>query len=83
MPICFEKAITLMRKNGINSYTLKKSNMLSQGTFTSLRQNKCVTTDTIATLCKLLHCQPGDLMEYIPDEEEKELPLGEAGREAD
>ncbi len=27
-----------------------------------------VNTDTINRLCKLLDCQPGDIMEYIDDE---------------
>ncbi len=76
MPISFEKAVKLLKKNGINSYTLKKTNVMGQGTYTKLHRNQCVTTDTIATLCKLLDCQPGDLMEYIPDEEEKNSPEG-------
>ena len=71
MPISFEKAITRLNENNITSYSFRKSGLLSQGTLTKLRHNKCVTTDTIATLCQLLHCQPGDLMEYIPNEEEK------------
>ena len=28
-----------------------------------------VDTRTIENLCAYLHCQPGDIMEYIPDEE--------------
>lgn len=32
---------------------------------------KSVTTETINKLCKLLNCQPGDIMEYIPDDEDK------------
>lgn len=28
-----------------------------------------VTTDTIDRLCNQLNCQPGDLMEYIPNSE--------------
>ncbi|WP_352415880.1 helix-turn-helix domain-containing protein [Oscillibacter ruminantium] len=30
-----------------------------------LRSGGIVTTDTLDTLCCLLHCQPGDLMEYV------------------
>jgi len=28
-------------------------------------------TDTINALCKYFECSPGELMEYIPDEEQK------------
>lgn len=69
MPISFEKAVDLLEKAGITTYTIRKTGVLGQSTMTKLRSNKCVTTDTIEVLCKLLNCQPGDLMEYIPDEE--------------
>ena len=29
-----------------------------------------IDTRTIAKLCKLLECQPGDILEYAPDKEE-------------
>lgn len=29
-----------------------------------MRENKNITTQSIAALCKALQCQPGDLMEY-------------------
>lgn len=34
-----------------------------------------VTTDTIDRLCKQLNCQPGDIMEYIPNSELEALGL--------
>ena len=69
MPISFQKARELMEKQKITTYTMRKSKILGQRTMTSLRNDQCVTTDSIEVLCKLLNCQPGDLMEYIPDEE--------------
>ena len=74
MSICFDKALKLMEVQGINSYTLKKTKAISQGVLTKLRRNQCLTTETINNLCKLLSCQPGDLMEYIPDEEAQQKP---------
>ena len=29
-----------------------------------------IDTRTIGNLCKYLNCQPGDLMEYVPDKQE-------------
>lgn len=69
MAISFEKACKLMEEQGINSYTVKKTKAISQGVVTKLRRNQCLTTETINNLCKILNCQPGDLMEYVPDEE--------------
>ena len=34
-------------------------------------QAKAVRFSTLNALCRELDCQPGDILEYIPDEEEK------------
>lgn len=58
-----------MKEKGITTYVIRKENIISQSALTSLKNGKSVTTDTIERLCKCLNCQPGDIMEYIPDEE--------------
>jgi len=35
------------------------------------RHGKNVNTESIEILCKILECQPGDLMEYVPEDNEK------------
>lgn len=30
---------------------------------------KAVKLDTLNKICKALNCQPGDILEYVPDEE--------------
>lgn len=32
---------------------------------------KAVKLDTLNKICKVLDCQPGDILEYIPDEEDE------------
>ena len=32
---------------------------------------KAVKLDTLNKICKALDCQPGDILEYIPDEEDE------------
>lgn len=32
---------------------------------------KAVKLDTLNKICKILDCQPGDILEYIPDEEDE------------
>ncbi|POP31118.1 hypothetical protein C3B58_17935 [Lactonifactor longoviformis] len=31
-----------------------------------------MTTDSIAVLCEELNCQPGDLIEYVPDHSQED-----------
>ena len=46
-----------LRQNGINPKVVD-----------SLSKNKNVNVSSIMDLCKILNCQPADIMEYIPDE---------------
>ncbi len=67
MPIIYDKLLKLMESNGITSYTLKKDNIIGQATFKKIKEGGDIDTRTIAKLCKLLNCQPGDIMEYVED----------------
>jgi len=31
---------------------------------------KAIKLNTLSSICKALNCQPGDILEYVPDEEE-------------
>lgn len=53
---------------GYTSYRLRNEKLLSEKVMTEIRQRK-VTMATLNKLCQLLNCQPGDILEYIPDEE--------------
>lgn len=68
MPISYAKLFGLMKDKGLTTYKIRKNKIVSEGTLQSLREGKSVTTEAIANLCKVLDCQPGDIMEYIPDE---------------
>lgn len=64
--IKYDKLFSLMDEKGYKKIDLRK-NGLNPKTVDSLVKGKSVTIDTINTICKLLNCQPGDIMEYIPD----------------
>ncbi len=69
IPIKYDKLLKLMEKQGITSYTLKKNNIIGQATFKKIKEGGDIDTRTIAKLCGLLNCQPGDILEYIPENE--------------
>ena len=58
---------------GINTNKIRKEHLLSEATLQSLRERKYISFAALDTLCKLLSCQPGDLIEYVPypDDSEK------------
>lgn len=68
MPIMYEKLFAMMKEKGLTTYRIRKENIISQSALQNLREGKSVTIDTISALCKTLECQPGDIMDYVPDE---------------
>lgn len=66
-----------LRMRGYTRTKLRVTKTLGEGTMTLLTQNDCKpTADVINKLCALLDCQPGDLLEYVPDP--ADLPDGVA-----
>ena len=68
MPIIYDKLLKLLDERGITSYTIKKDNIIGQATLKKIKEGGDIDTRSIAKLCKLLNCQPGDIIEYIEDE---------------
>lgn len=70
MPIKYDKLLKLMQERGITSYTIKRDNVIGQATLRKIKEGGDIDTRSIAKLCALLNCQPGDIMEYVPDSDE-------------
>lgn len=71
MPIRYDKLFSLMKKKGLTTYRIRKERIISEGTLQKLRNGESVNTSSLENLCKVLDCQPGDIMEYVPDEKEE------------
>lgn len=70
MPIKYDKLFSLMKEAGVTTYRIRKDKIISESALQSLREGKSVTIDTMAALCAALNCQPGDIMEYVPEGQE-------------
>lgn len=66
--IRYKDVIGKLRESGFTTYRLYKERLLPQSTLTKLNNDQPVTLSTIDTICRLTGYQPGDLMEYVPDE---------------
>lgn len=60
-----------LSNRGYTSTKMRKYKIISQATLQNIRQGKGITTDTINTLCIILKCQPSDIIEVTPTDEEK------------
>ena len=66
--ISYEKLWKAMKERGVTQFTLIKKSGVSPGQITRLKRNESVSTHTIEMFCKILNCDVGEIMQYIPDE---------------
>ena len=65
MPVKYKRDIlSALREAGYSTYKLRQDKLLGEATIQQLRNNELVSWTNIARLCKLLNCQPGDILEY-------------------
>lgn len=68
MPFKYDKLFKLLEEKGITTYKIRKENIISQGSLTKMKNGEGnIDTRTLERLCKVLNCQPGDIMEYVED----------------
>lgn len=73
MPMKYDKLLLMFKERGITTYQIRKDNIISQAAWQKIRTGKGdIDTRTISRLCEILHCQPGDIMEYIPSDTERD-----------
>ena len=71
--ISYDNLWKTLKERGVSQYALIKRYGISPGQITRLKRNESVSTHTIEMFCKILHCSVGDVMEYIPDEDEDDM----------
>ena len=69
--IIYDRVLERLKEAGYNSGRIMREKLLSQATMVALRHNQPVNTTTIDTICRLIKCQPGDIMRYIEDPAEE------------
>lgn len=63
----------MFERGNISVAELERRSGVNKNTLHSLYKNKATRYDaaTLDRICKTLDCQPGDLLQYIPEEETK------------
>lgn len=70
MPIKYKiNVLAFLKAAGYNTNRLRKEKLLSEGTIQSIREGKIVNAANLAKICKLLDCQPGEIIEYEEEQE--------------
>ena len=67
----FDKLWKLLEKKNLKQQYLI-NNGIHRNTVYKLKNNDNITSEVICNLCKLLNCQPKDILEYIPNQKKSE-----------
>ena len=73
MPIVVNLDVMMAkRKMSLNELSQKVDITLANLSILKNNKAKAVRFSTLEAICKALDCQPGDILEWVPDEEETE-----------
>lgn len=60
--------IATMKEVGYNTNRIRKEKIMGESMLQKIRSGQMVSWATLETLCDLLNCQPGDLIEYVKED---------------
>lgn len=58
-----------LKASGYTTYKLRKEKIMGEATIQQLREGQLVSWANMDTICGLLNCQPGELLEWRAQEE--------------
>lgn len=68
MPMRYKvDVLAMLKEAGYNTNTIRKEKIMGESMLQKLRSGQMVSWATLETLCALLDCQPGDLIEFAKD----------------
>lgn len=62
--------LNALKNIGFTSYRIRKEKLIGEQQMQKIRSGEIASKETLNTICKLLNCQPGDILEYVPDEKQ-------------
>lgn len=72
MPIGYKiDILAALKSAGYSSTRIRNEKLMGQATLQQLRHGELVSWMNISAICKLLQCQPGDILEYSESGETK------------
>ena len=60
--------VAALRDAGYTSYRIIREGPIHQSALQKLRHGQLIAWEQLNRVCNVLHCQPGDLLEHVPDD---------------
>lgn len=57
--------LDVLKQNGYTTYKLRKEKIIGEAQIQKIREGELASKETLNKICKLLNCQPGDILEYV------------------
>ena len=69
MPLQYRiDVLAALKAKGYTTYQIRQNKLLSESTVQKLRAGAGISWENIETLCRLLECQPGDIIVYTEED---------------
>lgn len=56
-----------LKEKGYSTYKLRKEKLIGEAQIQKIRNGEIASKEVLNIICRLLQCQPGDILEYIED----------------
>jgi DNA-binding Xre family transcriptional regulator len=73
MDVCYNKLFKLLIDKGMKKTDLRLATGISPNTLTKLSNNEYVSMEVLVKICRVLHCDVGDIMEVIVSDSKEAL----------
>ena len=69
MPIVYKiDVIPALKEKGYNTNAIRQQHLFGESVLQQFRKKQLVSWKNMEQLCRLLECQPGDILEYVAEE---------------
>ena len=73
MPIRYKiDVLEALKSAGFTTYKIRKTGLINQTALQRIREGKMISWEQLAAICAALNLQPGDLVEYVADNQAQE-----------
>ena len=62
--------IAALKNAGYTTYRIRKDGLINQTALQKIRDGKMISWEQLNSICRLLNCQPGDLVEFVEDDDQ-------------
>lgn len=69
MPLAYKiDVLEALKKAGYTTYRLRSEKLIAESALQKMRKGEMIGIINLETICHLLNCQPGDVLQYDQEE---------------